>query len=395
MQPRIAMVLAGGGARGAYEAGVLRFILGDLPLRLGRTIAPDVISGTSVGAINGSYIGAWIGQPQGAHKLSELWRGMTLDRIYRFEAMDILRSPLRLMRGTNNEQTGLVDATPLHQLIHERFPWRELHDNLDHGHLKGLAIAATEAVSGKSILFSDGFIVPGQHFQTARSRCVTTRITAEHVLASCAIPFVFPPIPIDKRSYVDGGLRQNTPLLPAIRMGASHCLVIGTKGLLEPAVAETLTDDESSVILLLGKTLNALLLDPVHHDLKRLELVNDILAAGRQAYGSDFAERLNSHLTTPLREINVLGIRPSKDLGRVAYEVWNAEAVQASRGTRMLLSTIAERAVDGEADLLSYMLFDQMFTHTIEQLGYEDAAAMEPEIVAFFASADESNSPSI
>jgi len=380
------MVLAGGGARGAYEAGVLRFVLGDLPVRLGRTITPSLISGTSVGAINGSFIGAWTGQPRGAHQLSDLWRGLSIDQIYRFEAMDLLRSPFRMLRGSVDDRSGLVDPAPLHALIHERFPWAQLHEQLDSGRLEGLVLAATEVVSGQSVLFADGAAVSGLETTSGRSRRVTIRIKAGHVLASCAIPFVFPPISLDGRAYVDGGLRHNTPLNPAIRMGASHCLVVGTKGLGPAPLPDLVTGAEPTIAFLLGKTLNALLLDPVHDDLKRLNLVNDILRAGREAYGPEFTGKLNAQLSSPVREVNVLSIRPSEDLGRIAGEVWDPSVIDANRATRLLLSTIAERAIDGEADLLSYMLFDPSFIQVIETLGYEDAARMESEIVDFLAS---------
>ena len=115
--PRLALVLAGGGARGAYEAGVLRFILRDLPKRIGHPVAADLICGTSVGGINGSYIAARNGDPDGADDLSEFWTELTVPRVYRFEALDLLRSPMRLFRGPAREQLGAVDASPLHDLI--------------------------------------------------------------------------------------------------------------------------------------------------------------------------------------------------------------------------------------------------------------------------------------
>jgi NTE family protein len=378
---RLAMVMAGGGARGAYEAGVLRFVLGDLPLRLGITIAPDLITGTSVGAINGVFIGAWLGDPKGAHQLSALWQDLTIGQIYRFEAMDLLRSPFRVLRGSANDPVGLVDASPLHQMLRERVPWTQLHEAIDTHRLQGMVLAATDVVSGASVLFADGEATGD--LSTGRSQRIATRIHADHVLASCAIPFVFPPVAIDGHSYVDGGLRQNTPLIPAIRMGATHCLVIGTKRTGSPGMVDLSENDDPSIAFLLGKTLNALLLDPVHDDVKRLELVNEILRAGKDAYGPDFTAQINARLSEPLREVKVLSIRPSEDLGRIAGSTWSPDAIEASRATLMLLSTIAERGEGGEADLLSYMLFDRTFTRPIEQLGYEDAARMESEIVDF------------
>ena len=119
----------------------------------------------------------------------------------------------------------------------------------------------------------------------------------------------------------------------------------------------------------------------------RLELVNQVLKTGRTQYGPGFADTMNAHLPQPLREVEVLYLRPSRDLGRVAAEVWDASAIQANRATRMLLSTIADRATDGESDLLSYLLFDRIFSDAIEALGYADAQARSEEIAAFLRSA--------
>lgn len=391
MKRSLALVLAGGGARGAYEAGALRYILGDLAQQMNRPVLPRIVCGTSVGAINGAWIGAHIGAIAGAQKLSEFWRDVTLDQVYRFVALDLLRSPMRLFKGTQDETKALVDASPLHALIRERFPAERLRNVVKSGLLDGLVIAATETQAGQTVHFIDG-AQANRQFPQAHGEYISTEITAEHILASCAIPFLFPSIQIDDRTLVDGSLRQNTPLKPALALGATHCLVIGTKGLREaPPPPEP--DDEAdtpSVPFLVGKALNALLLDPVHADIQRLELVNEILRTGRAQYGEGFADTMNAHLPQPLREVEVLYLRPSRDLGRVAAEVWGASAIQANRATRMLLSTIAERATDGESDLLSYLLFDRIFSDAIEALGYADAQARSEEIVRFLQSATES-----
>jgi NTE family protein len=357
---------------------------------MGRKVLPRIICGTSVGAINGAWIAAHLGEEAGAQRLSDFWRELTLDQVYRFVALDLLRSPMRLFRGVPDETKALVDASPLHALVRERFPAARLREVVESGMLHGLVIAATETRGGKCVHFVDGsragLVAPSRHGHIY----TPTQVTAEHILASCAIPFLFPPIQIGSQTLVDGSLRQNTPLKPALALGATHCLVIGTKGGQEsppPPVTDEEADPDPSVPLLLGKALNALLLDPVHADIQRLNLVNQILRTGRDTFGPDFADKMNKGLPRPLREVEVLYLRPSRDLGRVAAEVWDASAVTANRATRMLLSTIAERATDGEADLLSYLFFDRLFSGAIEQLGYEDAAKREVEIAAFLRAA--------
>jgi len=386
MNPRLALVLAGGGARGAYEAGVLRFILKDLPARIGHPIAADLICGTSVGAINGSAIAAWNGEPEGPTELSNFWNELSVSDVYRFEALDLLRSPVRMMRGPASDEMAWLDARPLHALMASRFPWEQLYEVIDSGRLHALVLTSTEVITGRCAQFIDGQIEASSMEEHQGIRRVFERIDHRHVLASCAIPFLFPPIDINGTPMVDGSLRQNTPLSPALRMGAEHALVVGTR-VPKPIPPLTPADEATkpSTGFLLGKALNALLLDPVHQDLARIDLINEILTAGSDVYGPDFVDRLNvalgDRLSRRLRPINTLCIHPSEDLGRIAAQIWDPQKIEATRGTRFLLSTVAGESE--EADLLSYLLFDASFTAVIEDLGYQDACARESEIIRF------------
>ena len=386
MNPRLALVLAGGGARGAYEAGVLRFILKDLPRQLGRPIAADLICGTSVGAINGSAIAAWNGDPQGPTELSDFWKNLSVSEVYKFEALDLLRSPMRMMRGPADNQMAWVDARPLHDLMANIFPWEQLYRVIDGGNLMALVITATEVVTGRCAQFIDGQIAPDSMEEHVGIRRAFERIGPNHVLASCAIPFLFPPVEINGTAMVDGSLRQNTPLSPALRMGAKSALVVGTRAPKAiPSIEELEGSDSPTTGFLLGKALNALLLDPVHHDLRRIDLINEILEAGTVLYGDTFVDKINetigSRLSRKLRPINTFCIHPSEDLGRVAADIWNPKKIKATRGTRFMLSTIAGDAE--ESDLLSYLLFDSTYTAVIEDLGYNDARRRETEIIRF------------
>ena len=386
MNPHLALVLAGGGARGAYEAGVLRFILRDLPKRIGHPVSADLICGTSVGAINGSAIAAWNGDVHGPKELSEFWTTLAVSDVYRFEALDLLRSPMRMMRGPADDRMAWVDATPLHALMAERFPWSQLYEKIEARALQALVITATEVVTGRCVQFVDGHIEADSMEEHAGIRRVFERVGPQHVLASCAIPFLFPPIDINGTSMVDGSLRQNTPLSPALRMGANHVLVVGTRVAKPiPTLDEIQDSTAPSTGFLLGKALNALLLDPVHQDLNRIDLINEILMAGTRVYGDDFVAKLNAdigpRLSRKLRPINSLCIHPSEDLGKIAARVWDPKSVEATRGTRFMLSTIAGDAE--ESDLLSYLLFDSSYTAVIEDLGYHDAKSKETAIVAF------------
>ena len=380
-----ALVLAGGGARGAYEAGVLRFILGELPKRIGHPIRAHLICGSSVGGLNGAAIGAWNGDPQGPTELSAFWSNLTVADIYRFEALDLLRSPMRLLRGPADNELAWVDARPLHGVMREFFPWQQLWDCIDDGRLRALVTTATDVHSGQIVQFIDGS-VRGESVTGSRSvRTEYTRIQPEHVLASCAIPFLFPPISIDGRAMVDGSLRQNTPISPALRLGAEHVLVVGTR-FPRPATGPDEDAPLPSTPALLGKALNSLLLDPLHQDMAQIEFINGILDAGCAQYGPGFVDRINQTLKAStgraLRTVNTLSILPTEDLGRVAKANWKPKSVETTKGTRFMLSQIAGSGE--ESDLLSYLLFDGSYTRVIEDLGFADAERRETEIIRFF-----------
>ena len=331
-------------------------------------------------------IAAWNGSPEGPTELSNFWTQLSCADVYRFVAIDLLRSPMRVLRGPANNEMAWVDARPLHNLMRETFPWEQLHTIIDSGQLQALVLTATEISTGRCVQYIDGHIDPDSLEAHTGIRRVFTRMGPQHVLASCAIPFLFPPVEIDGQAMVDGSLRQNTPISPALRMGAEHVLVVGTR---RPKPATEVSTVEADALpstpAILGKALNALLLDPVHQDLARIDLINRILNSGKEEFGEDFVDRLNARLektlTRRLRPINTLCIHPSEDLGRMASTAWDPKAIDATRGTRIMLSTVAGESE--ESDLLSYLLFDGSYTAQIEDLGYNDAKARETEIIRF------------
>lgn len=393
------LVLAGGGARGAYEAGVLRFVVHELSRRSGEIVAPRIVCGTSAGAINGTYIGARTGSPEGATELSRFWQTLTVDRVYRFEAVDLLRSPLRMLGRAVGDSLSLVDATPIQKLVQEELPWRALDDVLNSGQLHALVVAATEVAAGRCFYFMDRR-VPGTpiHLPYPEEVLVHSRIRARHTLASAAIPFLFPPVDIDGEAFQDGGLRQNTPLTPALRLGAHRLLVIGCKrALSEQPPARRVSPADLSLTFLLGKAMNALLLDPIERELHRVERINQILTWGTREYGPDFVEKMNAALNpgllTHYRVVDTLFVRPTRDLGELAAEAWRAGDVVANRPTKLLLSRIAAQETRDEADLLSYLLFDHHYTGELEALGFEDASKQEEALARFLGLGSEGEEP--
>lgn len=401
--------MSGGGARGAYEAGVLSYLLDDLRPQLKRPVHFDIITGTSVGAVHACYLAASEQSPSDGQRLLELWRSLALDSVFALGASDLWRVPWELLglrsvtrmlpaRGDKIPERipGLFETEWLETLVAERVDWQRLQGNLDEGRLHALAVTATEIATGRSVVFVDtksGEVPPwaSDPFVVARA----ARIGPAHALASAAIPLVFPAVRIERTFYCDGGLRLNTPLAPALRLGADRVLVIGLRysrsAKDEDRLASRREANYTSPTYMLGKALNALLLDRIEYDVERMRLFNAILAHGVKAYGPSFLETINEPIVeqrnAPYRIVREVMIRPSKDLGVLAAECLRHQP--ASGGVRNWLNRnvvrFANRSGLGEADLLSYLLFDRCYADHLIELGRRDAAAAADELAAFFA----------
>ena len=401
-----ALIMSGGGARGAYEAGVLSYVLDELPRRLGRPVRFQILTGTSVGAIHACYVAATLGRPHAGRGLIDVWRSLEVRGVYQVGVSDVVGIPLRLLGlagrrtvppegGIPERLSGLLDTLPLERLVSESIPWQDLRRQVDTGEVGAVAVTATEISSGKSVVWVDNR--EGVVRRWARDPFVVARparLGPAHALASAAIPFLFPAPRIDGAYYCDGGLRLNTPLAPALRLGADRLLIVGLRHTPTPAEEAALAAHReanySSLAYLGGKVLNALLLDHVDYDVDRLRLVNAILDTGARAYGPDFLRRINEVIEqmrgTPYRVVRDVYVVPSKDLAVMAAEC--LETHRGGAGLRAWLSDAALRytvhGIAGEADLLSYLYFDRCYAEHLIELGRADAEARADELVAFF-----------
>lgn len=403
---KTAIVLPGGGARGAYEAGVLYYLMEKLPAHLGRPVRFQIVSGTSVGAIHACYLVTRAGEPGAFERLLDIWRSFEIESVYRLNPLDLLALPAKILGFRSRSHPvapreprapvripGLLDASPLEELILREIPWSRISEKVAAGEVDAVAVAATQVRTGRSVIFienREGRVAPWAHDPFILGRAV--RIRPEHVLASAAIPFFFPAIQVDDSFYCDGSLRLNTPLSPALRLGAERVLTIGLRH--QPAVGEALppTPEESvaSPAFLVGKILNALLLDRVDYDEERMRLFNKILEQGKRVYGEDFLDRINEPIVRdrgmPYRIVRDLFLRPSRDLGVLAAECFRER--DPKRRPRSWLSRwflrFASRNSGEEADFLSYLFFDGCYTRRLVELGIADAEAQRDRIVEFF-----------
>ncbi len=396
-RPRLALVLSGGGARGAYEAGVLRYIREDLAGNLGGHVVFDIICGTSVGGIHACFLAgtADTPAPQG-RLLAERWESMVLEELVHFGIKDFLRAPATLLGSGHIAEVekgekrlgGVVDTSQLERMVRRLIPWARITRNCQQGRFESLSVTATDIGSGKSVVFVESARGLPRWSGDPFVRVQGVDMGPEHALASAALPILFPAIAVGERFYCDGGLRQNTPLSPALRLGADKVLVIGLRH--KPTAHE---HPEESIpfpgaAFLAGKVLNAFLLDHIDYDLDRLRRFNALIGAARSAGDGAYVKRVDEAVTkargAPYRVVGEYMVRPSVDLGAIAGAIARAAHFKGKGGGPgiRLLRRLASGSA-GEADLLSYLLFDGHYAAELVRAGYEDARARHEELARF------------
>jgi NTE family protein len=388
---RTAMILSGGGARGAYEVGVLWYIFDDLSRVRGAPPKLDILCGTSVGAINACYLAAHLTDPVlGMRRLVHLWSELQITRVLGFGARQFVGIPRLLLGG--GEGTGLFDVRPMAELVQREISWRALARALRRKQLRALTVSTTEVATGRTVVFmqtAPDVDIP----RTAPPRTLfrNEHIGPHHALASAAIPLLFPPVRIDDELYLDGGLRQNTPIAPALRLGATHIFAIGSSREFKGVRANEGARDVKApgAAFLLGKVLNAFLLDHVDIDLELLTRLNNVIRDGTKAYGPEFLGVMSREATNrnapAYRLVNAFTLRPTEDMGKLASDhVRRGKLIGNPFLTRRLLNVL-DIGVGDEADLASYLLFDGHYCRQLIEMGRADAHAHRDEILAFFA----------
>lgn len=397
---RTAFILSGGGARGAYEVGVLWYVFDEL-VRLRRGVPPrvDIVSGTSVGAINGCYLAAHLGDPVlGMRRLVDLWSGLELSRVLGFGMRQVVSLP-RLLLGGAGEGTGLFDLRPMAELVGKEISWRALSRSIRRHKLRALTVSTTEMSTGRTVVFMQtGPNATLPSTAPPRSLFRADHIGPHHALASAAIPLLFPPVRIDDELYLDGGLRQNTPIAPALRLGATHVFAVSSSREVRGIniVPSSGNLRAPGAAFLLGKVLNAFLLDHIDIDIELLNRLNNVLADGAAVYGEDFMDKLNDHALRrsgpSYSHVECLAVRPSEDIGGLASAHMARGKFRGSPLVVRRLLDILDLGAGNEADLASYLLFDGNFARQLIELGRSDAQARKHELLRFFEG-DEQQAP--
>lgn len=385
-QKKIGLVLSGGGARAAYQVGVLQSVS---TILCGAGWAPernpyDIICGTSAGAINAAALACSADDfCNGLNKIVDVWEHFTADQVYRSDSLGVLRSGAKwlsllsfgwlLRTWKAHPPNSLLDNTPLVSLLNRMLNLPRLDAALADGKLHALAVTASSYTAGRHITFyqSEADVEPWIRTQRVAMR---SQIGVEHLLASSAIPLIFPATPIfcdGRREYFgDGSMRQMAPISPAIHLGADKVLVIGAGRLLEPAIDPSVNAQYPSLAQIAGHAMSSIFLDSIAGDIERLNRINQTLSFLPEEHRTK----------TPLRPIEMLAIAPSERLDTIA----SRHIGSLPRPVRMLLSGIGGTEVRGAA-LASYLLFEKSYTCELIKLGRKDALAHKNEILTFFA----------
>jgi NTE family protein len=369
-QPRAALVLTGGGARAAYQVGFLRFLA-----RQASGARIPVITGVSAGAINAVYIASHRGSlPDAIEGLYDLWRNLEPDEVYGVGSASLMRSVgrwgLRLFSGGARnvpEPRGLLDSSPLERLLNRALSVVDgevqgIDERLGSGELHAVAVSTLDYTTGRTVTWVQGRDVNA--WERPRRQGVLTRMTIGHIMASAALPFVFPAVRIAESWHGDGGIRLATPLAPAVHLGADRIIAISTR--------YQETPDEAAIpkvsgypppAQIAGIMLNSMFLDAVDLDARNMERINRLLSTG------DCGE------TTEYRPIDVLVLRPSTDLGRLAgdYET------KLPRTFRFLTRGLGTRQTESP-DFLSLLMFQPDYLRRLIEIGEADAEAKAAEI---------------
>jgi NTE family protein len=399
-RPRLALVLSGGGARGAYEAGVLRYLREDLAGDLGGQPQFDILCGTSVGGIHACFVAGTCDTPaRQGRMLAERWEGMVLEELVTFGVKDFMRAPATLLGSGHIQEVekgqkrlgGVVDTRMLERMVRRLTPWGRITRNCESGHFESLSVTATDIGSGKSVVFVESSRPLPPWSQDPYVRAQPVDMSSEHAMASAALPILFPAIAVGERFYCDGGLRQNTPLSPALRLGADKVLVVGLRH--KPPEHEL--PEEAMPFpgpaFLAGKILNAFLLDHIDYDLERLRRFNALISAVHAVEDEDHLKRFDEVVTrargAPYRVVGEMMIRPSIDLGEIAGDIARSGRFKGTGGGPgiRLLRRLAGAGTGSEADLLSYILFDGNYAAELVRMGYEDARARHDDLARFLA----------
>jgi NTE family protein len=375
MKQRVGLILTGGGARAAYQVGVLKAISEFLPRRAHNPFT--VICGTSAGALNAATLAVNAQSfRKGVQYLMNTWKNFHASQIYRTDAAGVFNNTVLWLAGIVSgaiginklKQVSLLDNSPLVELLEELLPCEKIQESIDKGYLHALSVTASGYGSGQSVTFYQGVEEIEPWRRTGRVG-IPTNIVIKHLLASSALPFIFPATLINREYFGDGSMRQIAPIGNALQMGATRVLVIGVtaNGYSEHGERSDIAD-YPSLAKIAGHALNSIFLDSMEVDLERVRKINSLVAL----MSDEMRERSN------LKHVDVLVVAPSQPIEKIAEQY----ADELPWTIRLLLRLVGARQHSGST-LVSYLLSEKKFCRSLINLGYQDALNRREEIKHF------------
>lgn len=368
------LVLAGGGARAAYQVGALQAIRDMLPEPKANPF--PIICGTSAGAVNAGALAVHANHfGEAIEKLLAVWRNFEPRHVYRADFPGVAANSARWMAGflfgafIKNKRVSLLDNRPLESLLARALDFSRIQGNIAAGALDAVAISCSGYTSGQSVSFFEGSEAL-EGWKRSQRVGIRTRIQVEHLMASSAIPFLFPPYHVNREYFGDGSMRQVAPVSPALHLGADRVVVIGTARIRNESPERTRGDHFPTLAQIAGHVMNSIFLDSLAVDLERLERINRTVSCAPP-------EALKKMGLT-LHHVDVLVLTPSEPLDAIAVK-----HVRNLPGTiRFLLRSVGAMRRGG-ANLASYLLFERGYCNELIALGYEDTMKRREEVESF------------
>jgi NTE family protein len=372
MKPRAGLVLTGGGARAAYQVGVVKAVR-DI---LGNPVKNPfpIVCGTSAGAINAATLAVFADDfSHGVANLLEVWEHMRCEHVYRTDAWHIMRTGVNwlgaLMLLSRHNPVSLLDNAPLRAMLERNLRFEKIQDHIDSGALYAVCVTASGYTSGQSVsFFQGGSGLEGWERNQRVGAAVP--ISLNLLLASAALPFIFPAVKFNREYFGDGTMRQIAPVSPALHLGADRVLIVGT-GRQSAAEPRARSNVYPSLAQIAGHALNSIFLDSLMVDIERLERINRTVNLISQDKLSDSGVQL--------RPVKVLFITPSQPIERIAARFLH----ELPMTVRFILRPTGALNRSG-SNLASYLLFEESFCRALIDLGYQDTVAREAEVREFF-----------
>jgi len=373
-KPKLGLVMMGGGARAAYQVGVLKGV-SEL-VKKGEPSPFNIISGISAGAINAAALAsASHNYKKAVFRLLTIWGNFHCDQIFCTSAGGIIKTGAHWLMGmmlasfAKNKPMYLLDRTPLHELLSNYLHTRGIQRNIDNGHLHAVSISASGYSSGQNVTFFQGDPSIKSWKRSRRIGC-REAINVDHLMASSAIPFIFKPEKVNREFFGDGSIRLIAPLSAPLHLGAERLMIIGNRKEDEDIDIRISQKETPSFADIASHVLNSIFLDSLEADLERLTRINKTVSRIPD-------ETIIEH-DIPLRNVDTLLVSPSEDIGKIAAPY----AKDMPGSIRMLLRGIGAMKTEGSS-LMSYLLFEKGYCRDLIELGFEDTIAKKDQIKDF------------